>query len=122
MAQGRTASRSEGGARIGRGTRIRGRIAGEGDLTVEGAVEGDIALRGALVVAEGADVTSDVEATDVTVSGRLEGTVNASGQVRVLAGAKVKGDLSGTSGVSIEEGAEYAGRLDCEFDLPPELR
>jgi hypothetical protein len=23
--------------------------------------------------------------------------------------------------VTLEEGAEFAGRLDCEFDLPPEL-
>jgi cytoskeletal protein CcmA (bactofilin family) len=122
MAQTRSASRHSGGqdARIGSGARIRGRIQGDGDLTIEGTVEGEIAVRGALTIAEGASVTSDVEAQEVTIAGALEGNVNASGQVRVAVGARVHGDLRGKS-VAIDEGAEYAGRLDCEFDLPPEL-
>jgi len=123
MAQTRSATRlnSDGrDARIGSGARIRGRIQGDGDLTIEGTVEGEIAVRGALVIAEGASVTSDVEAQEVTIAGALEGNVNASGQVRVAVGARVHGDLRGKS-VAIDEGAEYAGRLDCEFDLPPEL-
>jgi hypothetical protein len=40
--------------------------------------------------------------------------------VRIAPGGRVKGDLHGT-GISIDEGAEFAGRLDAEFELPPEL-
>lgn len=121
MAQARTASKGGNGeARIGGGTRIRGRIAGDGDLLVEGEVEGDISLGGTLSVAAGAKVTSDVEAKEATIAGTLEGSVSASGPVRVVAGSHVRGNLKGST-VSIEEGAEYAGRLECEFDLPAEL-
>ena len=88
---------------------------------MEGTVEGDITLRGSLTIAEGASATSNVEAEDVTIAGALEGDVAASGQVRVNAGSRVRGNLRG-AGVAIEEGAEFAGRLDCEFDLPAELR
>jgi cytoskeletal protein CcmA (bactofilin family) len=117
-----TTSRANGReARIGAGTRVRGRINGEGDLVIEGEVEGDIAVKGTLTIAEGAHVTSDVEAESVTVSGKLEGSVTASGTVRVAAGASVRGDLRGSAGVSIDEGAQFAGRLDCDFELPPEL-
>ena len=35
---------------IGRGVRVRGRIQGEGDLTIEGHVEGEISVSGALTV------------------------------------------------------------------------
>src|SRR5580693_7755328 len=110
-----------GGARIGSGARVRGRIHGDGDLVVEGHVEGDLAIRGELTVAEGANVSSEtIEAHSVVVAGGLEGDVAASGTVRLVAGARVRGNLKGSS-VSIDEGARFSGRLDCEFDLPPEL-
>jgi cytoskeletal protein CcmA (bactofilin family) len=125
MAQTRAASRAHGGGAsasglIGSAAHVRGRITGDGDLTVEGQVEGDITVRGDVVVAEGATVTSNVDANTVSVSGTLDGDVNARGAVRIAAGAKVRGNMHGEH-VLIEEGAEFAGRLDCEFDLPPEL-
>lgn len=122
MAQGRTVSRTSGAqeAVIASTTRIRGKIAGDGDLAIDGEVEGEIAIRGNLSIGEAAVVNSDVQADSVSIAGTLEGSVSASGLVRVGAGAKVKGDLRG-SGVSIEEGAQYAGNLDCEFELPAVL-
>jgi cytoskeletal protein CcmA (bactofilin family) len=113
-------TRDSGQAVIGRGTRVRGRVSGDGDLLVDGAVQGDIMLRGDLVIGDGAQATSNVEARAVTVRGELEGDVRASGLVRIEAGAKVRGDMHGES-VAIEEGAEYTGRLDADFELPPEL-
>jgi cytoskeletal protein CcmA (bactofilin family) len=123
MAQARVASRASADgrdARIGAGTRVRGRIAGDGDLTIEGEVEGDISLRGNLTIAEGGTATSEVEAQSVVVEGTLEGNVSASGKVRVASGARVRGNLRGEA-VSIDEGAQFAGRLECEFELPKEL-
>ncbi|HLK36863.1 MAG TPA: polymer-forming cytoskeletal protein [Polyangiaceae bacterium] len=123
MAQARTTPRAADAreARIGGSTRIRGRIHGEGDLLIEGHVEGDVAIRGSLTIAEGASVASEViEAHAVTIAGALQGDVSASGPVRLAPGARVQGDLRGTA-VSIDDGARFSGRLDCEFDLPPEL-
>src|ERR1700735_4856790 len=124
MAQARTSSRTgdAGGARIGSGARVRGRIHGEGDLVVEGQVEGDLAIHGELTVAEGGSVTGEsIEAQSVSISGTLEGDVAATSTVRLLTGARVRGNLRGSS-VAIDEGARFSGRLDCEFDLPPELQ
>lgn len=116
------ASRSAVGreAVIGRTTRVRGRVSGDGDLMVEGSVEGDISLQGDLVVGEGARAASNVDAGAVTVRGELEGDVNARGVVRIESSAKVRGDMHGES-IAIEEGAEYQGRLDAKFELPAEL-
>jgi len=124
MAQPRTTApdrNRDGEARIGSSARIRGRIHGEGNLVIEGQVHGDVAVRGDLTIAEGASISSQVvEAHALTIAGELEGEVNASGPVTLAAGARVRGNVRG-SAVAIDEGARFSGRLDCEFDLPPEL-
>jgi cytoskeletal protein CcmA (bactofilin family) len=123
MAQNRTPTRARDAsdARIGSAARVRGRIQGDGDLVVEGHVEGNVTLRGDLTIAEGASVASEsVTAHAVVVAGTLEGNLTASGPVRLASGARVRGDLQG-SAVAIDDGAHFSGRLDCEFELPPEL-
>lgn len=105
---------------LGKNVRIRGRISGEGDLVVQGSLEGDVVLRGDFTLDEGADAQSTVTARDVTVAGTLEGGIQAEGDVTVTASGKFRGDVRAAQ-VAIEDGAVFAGRLDAEFDLPPEL-
>src|ERR1700683_5467911 len=76
---------------IGRTTRVRGRITGEGDLDVQGFVDGEIAV--------GGDVTIDAQ-------GMVGGGVR--GRRLVVRGA-VKGDLVGEEAVLLEEGARVVG-------------
>lgn len=117
MARTRTGG---GDAVIGRSTRVRGRVTGEGNLRLEGAIEGDITIDGDLTIADGARAASNVEARVVTIGGELEGDVNARGAVHIGAAGRVRGDISSDS-VAIDEGAEYVGRLSAEFELPAEL-
>lgn len=86
---------------IGRSTRIRGRITGDGDLVIEGTVEGD------------------VDVGTVTVRGEVDGDIRARGAVRVESGARVRGDVSGE--FSLEEGAEFVGNIASDFEMPAEL-
>jgi cytoskeletal protein CcmA (bactofilin family) len=118
MARARTGGAGE--AVIGRSTRVRGRVTGDGDLRIEGSVEGDIAVRGDVLLAEGARATSNVDASAVTIGGELEGDVRATGVVRIAATGRVRGDIRGDS-VAIDEGAEYTGNLAADFELPAEL-
>lgn len=117
MARTRTGS---GEAVIGRSTRVRGRVSGEGNLRLEGAVDGDITIDGDLTIADGGRAASNVDAHAVTIGGELEGDVRAQGAVLIEAAGRVRGDISSDS-VAIEEGAEYVGRLLAEFELPSEL-
>ena len=105
---------------IGAGARIRGRITGDGDVVVAGNVEGDITVRGDVTIADGARCTSNVEGHAVTVSGTLSGDVSASGAVSIGATARLRGNVRGGT-IAMEDGASFAGRVDCDFDLPEGL-
>jgi cytoskeletal protein CcmA (bactofilin family) len=109
-----------GEALIGQSTRVRGRIAGSGDVRLEGSVEGDISIGGDLVIVSGGRAQSTVEARGVTVGGELEGDVRAEGAVRIESGARMRGDVTGSS-IAIDDGAEFVGRLNADFELPAEL-
>ena len=129
MLRGTAASRSttsgpaEGAeSTLGRGARVRGRISGEGDLRVEGHVEGDVRVSGQLSLEEGASITGDVDAAaGVVIGGALTGDVASRGAVTVRATAQVQGNLGGAE-VSLEEGASFHGRIEAEFDMPAELQ
>jgi cytoskeletal protein CcmA (bactofilin family) len=116
----RTSETSESTSVLGRGARVRGRVSGDGDLRVEGQIEGDVMLSGELSIDETGSITGDVDAASVTIAGALQGNVAARGAVTIRAGAKVEGNMGGAE-VSLEEGASFAGRIEAEFDLPAEL-
>jgi cytoskeletal protein CcmA (bactofilin family) len=117
----RTSSTSHGEtAVLGKGTNLRGRIAGDGDLRVEGTISGDVSVKGHLAVEGGAEITADVQARSVVVEGAIEGDISAVEAVAIRAGGRVSGAIRGAS-ISIEEGATVNGRIDADFELPPEL-
>lgn len=116
----RTSETSESTSVLGRGARVRGRVSGDGDLRVEGQIEGGVTLSGELAIDETGSITGDIDAASVTIAGVLLGNVVAHGAVMIRAGARVEGNMGGAE-VSLEEGASFAGRIEAEFDLPAEL-
>ena len=123
MARGPAATRSESEASeslVGRGTRVRGRVHGEGSLRVEGVVEGDVQVTGDLEIDEGGAVTGDLDVGALVVAGQLTGDVAARGPITIRATARVDGNMGGAE-VILEEGAAFAGRIEAEFDLPAGL-
>ena len=122
----RAQTTSKGAARdtaesvLARGARVRGRVSGEGSLRVEGQIDGDVTVTGDLAIHQGGGVKGDVDAHSVTIEGALEGDVAARGPVAIRSSAKVRGHMGGAE-VSLEEGAQFNGRIEAEFDLPSEL-
>lgn len=105
MARSAGRGNSGGDARVGATTRITGRVSGEGNLLVEGRVEGNVSLRGELRVASGGSVAAD--------------TIEAEA-LHVASGAQVRGNVVGGT-LSLDDGAQFDGRIDNEFSLPSEL-
>ena len=108
---------------LGPGIAWKGSIGGTGGVRVEGAFDGDILLRGMLVVGETGRVTSQhVRANTVIVAGALQGNITAQ-KVEIRATGRVWGDVI-TAAFATEEGAFLRGQITMEeaveISAPPE--
>lgn len=112
---------TEGSGFIGKSITVRGTLRGEGDLVVEGTVEGTIELRDQLLVQQGGRVSADVQAANLTVFGELTGSVQATTLVAINAGSRVIGDITAPR-VIIEDGARFKGRVEMDVELPEGVR
>ncbi|GAC1352070.1 MAG: hypothetical protein NVS3B20_07300 [Polyangiales bacterium] len=107
-------------ARVGRTTKVVGRITGAGDLLVAGRCEGEITLNGHLEVAPGGVVAAPIDVSALTVEGSVEGDVVAKGAVILKSAGSVRGAIRADT-FALEEGARFSGRIEMNVELPSEL-
>jgi cytoskeletal protein CcmA (bactofilin family) len=89
------------------GMALTGNLVSEGDVQIDGMVEGDIRVR-SLTVGGTGKVKGTVFAEEVNVSGHVEGEISAR-NVIIARTAHVVGDIVHDV-LSIESGAEFQGR------------
>lgn len=98
---------------LGTGIVWKGKLSGSGGLRIEGAFEGDINLRGLLVVGETGRVTCEtLQANTVIVAGAVRGDITAE-KVEIRSSGRVWGDVV-TAAFSTEEGAFLRGQITME--------
>src|SRR4029453_12520626 len=107
---------------LGSGVVCHGSLNGSGGGRIEGAFEGEIALRGMLVVGETGRVTcQNVRANTVIVAGAVRGNITTQ-KLEIRATGRVWGDVVTTAFVT-EEGAFLRGQIrmeeTVELDLEP---
>jgi cytoskeletal protein CcmA (bactofilin family) len=102
---------------LGPGVHYKGTLNGAAGVRIEGTFDGAINIKGPVVIADGAKVTADIQASAVSVAGNLRGNITA-GKVEILSTGRVWGDLITTSFAS-EEGAFLRGAVKMEDDVPP---
>jgi cytoskeletal protein CcmA (bactofilin family) len=107
---------------LGSGVIWHGSINGSGGVRIEGAFEGEIALRGMLVVGETGRVTcQNVRANTVIVAGAVRGNITTQ-KLEIRGSGRVWGDVVTTAFVT-EEGSFLRGQIrmeeTIELDLGP---
>ncbi|HLA98081.1 MAG TPA: polymer-forming cytoskeletal protein [Anaerolineales bacterium] len=101
---------------LGPGVVWKGNLSGSGGIRIEGAFEGDIDLRGLLVVGETGRVTcNQLRAKTVIVAGAVRGDILAE-KVEVRSSGRVWGDVV-TSAFATEEGAFLRGQIRMEEQI-----
>lgn len=92
---------------------VVGNIKTQGDIQVEGTVEGDIRAH-QLTIGETATIKGEIVGDDVIVHGRVIGRVRGL-KVRLTATARVEGDIIHKT-IAIESGAHFEGSVQRQED------
>jgi cytoskeletal protein CcmA (bactofilin family) len=101
---------------LGGGIAWQGALNGSGGVRIDGAFDGEIALRGLVVIGETGRVTCrEIRATTVVVAGSLKGDILAQ-RVEITRSGRVWGDVTTTS-FSTDEGAFLRGQIRMEDKL-----
>lgn len=93
---------------IGEGTRILGHISSNGDLRIDGAVEGDVLTSGKCVLGTTGTVKGNIDAKNADISGKVDGDIKIKELLLVKSTGKVNGDIK-TAKIVVENGGEFNG-------------
>lgn len=103
-------------AMIGASITIKGDLAGEEDLLIQGTVEGTISLRDHLVtVGKEGRLNATVHARSITVQGKVQGDLNGNEQVVVERSGIVSGNIIAPR-VTLENGCQFNGSVDMKVE------
>jgi cytoskeletal protein CcmA (bactofilin family) len=92
---------------------IRGNVSTNGDIQIEGTIEGDVRAH-MLIVGESATIKGEIAADEVVVNGRVIGRLRGL-KVRLTATARVEGDIIHKT-IAIESGAHFEGTVQRQED------
>lgn len=108
---------------LGPGINWKGNLRGSGGVRIEGLFEGDIAVRGLVVVGETGRVTCpELRANTVIVAGAVRGNITAE-KIEIRSTGRIWGDVT-TVAFSTEEGAFLRGQVcmeeqvELQFEAP----
>jgi len=96
---------------LGKDVVFEGILTMEGDVRLDGRLEGELYTTGTLTVGEEAVVKGNVKAGILITSGKINGNVIASEKIKILKPAILIGDIR-TPAISIEGGAHFHGLSD----------
>ena len=97
---------------------IVGNVSTEGDLIIDGRIDGDVQSR-TVVIGDIGHVVGHIETEEITIQGIVSGSVRAR-KVHLATGCKVIADIT-HGALMIDEGASFEGqcRRVMEEEVPP---
>ncbi|MBV7257865.1 polymer-forming cytoskeletal protein [Pacificimonas sp. WHA3] len=93
---------------LGEGVTVTGNIAAQGDLHIEGRVEGDVKCA-VLVLGESGHIEGAITAGEARIAGSVSGSISAD-ELTIENSARTSGDISYTR-IDMKAGAQTDGRL-----------
>jgi cytoskeletal protein CcmA (bactofilin family) len=95
---------------VGSTTSIEGAVLkSDGNLRIDGSVEGEIEIAGGLIVGKTGRVIANIKASQVFVAGAIKGDVEAPGGLEITKSGKVFGNIT-VGNLQIEQGGIFRGQ------------
>lgn len=95
---------------IGESIKVKGNFQGQGNIVIEGFLEGSVKTDANLLIGTQAKIIANVEAKDAIINGELKGNIKARNYLSIGKTAKIFGDIQ-YGEISIERGAVINGQL-----------
>jgi len=95
---------------IGASIKVKGNFQGQGDIIIEGSLEGSLKTDANLFIGEKAKVVANIESRDAIINGEVRGNIKTKGYLALGGTARIFGDIQYNE-LSIEKGAIVNGQL-----------
>jgi len=95
---------------IGESIRVKGNFQGQGNIVIEGYLEGSVKTEANLLIGDQAKIVANIEAKDAIINGEIKGNIKAKSYLSIGKTAKIFGDIQ-YGELSIERGAVINGQL-----------
>lgn len=96
---------------IGAGTEITGDVNSNGDIRIDGALNGNLKTAGKVVVGETGKVKGEIDCKNSEVLGEVNGKIKVGELLSLKATAKIFGDII-TKKLAIEPGSRFTGNCN----------
>ncbi|MEY4744268.1 MAG: hypothetical protein RL272_213 [Candidatus Parcubacteria bacterium] len=106
---------------IAASVKVEGDFQSQGNVLIEGIVEGSLKTERDLRVGERARITADVSAANATVAGEVRGNLVVSERLELEPTARVHGDVR-TKVLVVASGASVNGKIAMGAEAPAEER
>jgi cytoskeletal protein CcmA (bactofilin family) len=106
--EGSVDHRGQSDTYLGKNSHITGKLRCAGTIRIDGHVEGEIAARESVLIAEGAVVQAQITADSVVITGSVTGNITARRRVEIREPGKMYGDLT-TPSLIIHAGVVFEG-------------
>ena len=105
---------------IGNGVVIEGKLQSNGNVRIDGKVQGDVSAKANVTVGEKGEIFGQINAEIVTIGGRVDGSVSGKEKVVLESKAQLKGDLT-TKILVVEAGARFDGNSSMSGIEKPKI-
>lgn len=108
---------------IGPSVKVEGNFKGDGNINIEGMVQGSIKTNHNLTVGSSAKIKAEVDANNLFLAGEIKGNVRIKEKTTLTSSARIIGNLD-TKILTVEEGALINGKCTMmpENEVAPEQK
>lgn len=92
--------------KIAKGTKIVGDFSSEGDLRIDGAIEGNVKTPGKVVVGKTGEIIGTLESANAYFEGKFSGKLNLTETLTLKASAQIEGEVIAQK-LAVEPGAIF---------------